>query len=158
VGVGRGQLEVDNRTADRSQQMQAVAVEGLLFDPTLAKDSAVRSLITSRTRYQMKLYHRHGQAGDHTLTILGHIQHTQNHLADVVERVAQVAPPAIEAAAFGQDRKQMTVVLPLSKQVRFFIPFTAFTDNRHRDQFAIATVGLRPRSRVEWSDHLPNVV
>lgn len=47
VGVGTCQLEIDNRAAQRDQQMLAIAVDGALFGRTLTKAGALRRPVAS---------------------------------------------------------------------------------------------------------------
>src|SRR5262245_31485757 len=158
IGIGTGQLKIEDGPTNGDEQMQAIAIDGLLFGWAATKGRAMRCPIGCRRRYQMKLYDWNGQTVDHTLPILSHVQSEQDHLPDVVDCTHQVAAAPIEARALRQHGKEMTIVVPFSEQVGFLIPFTALADNRKCEQLAIATLGSRTWPRVEWREQLPQVI
>ncbi len=84
-GVGRGQLEVEDDSAQRDQEVEFVAEDGLFLGRHLAEGGSVGFPIPARGGHQVELDNGHRQTVQHALPILGQVQVREHNLSDEVE-------------------------------------------------------------------------
>ena len=107
----------------------------------------------------MKLHNFHRQTVDQALPVLGNIQPAEHNAANEIDRLCQIASPAVEAALTGQARKEISVFSPVAEHLGFHFPSATLADQDHRDQLTIAACRRRrPWSFEQRSDLQPDVV
>lgn len=140
--IGRGQHEVENDPIQGNEQMQFVAEDSLLFALDPAKGGAI-GLPGSRSwraRHQVKTQDRDRQTVDGALAIEGEVEVAEQMLAHAVDRAHEIAPSAVEAAAFREHGEEVGIIGKGGNELGFVIPAPALADQDQRDQFAITTV------------------
>lgn len=148
--AGQGESEIAAHLAEGDQQVQLVAEGGLLLGRHRA-DYCDRRPAGSGARHgghMMGPGDRHRQTVDGALAIRRHIEHGESQQADYVNRVPQVAPGPVEAAALGGNREALLLCPPAVEQRRLPRPAAALADRRHHDQVAIAATRHQPAARL----------
>lgn len=157
--VGRGQTEIADQPTERHQQMQFVAEDGLLFtwDSTEGGARGLPGGSGRRTGYQMEVQDRNRQAINRALGIVSQVEVRKDPAAQRVECAQQVTAPTVKAAAFGNDREEVRIVLEGGHQLGLDRPTTAFADQHHGEQFTISAAWRGTRatgSRNQFSQQI----
>lgn len=133
--AGRSQRKIQKQPAQTDQPMQPEAEHGHVLAGDLAKIRTVRAPVARRARHPMPFDDWHRPTINGALPIGAQVQQAQATLPNEMASIHQRAVP-VKPVLRWHIRKHVLLRFPLAHQRGFFVPRSAFADQRHCQQLA----------------------
>lgn len=137
--------------------MQPEAEHGHVLAGDLAKIRTVRAPVARRARHPMQFDDWHRPTINGALPIGAQVQQAQATLPNEMASIHQHAVP-VKPVLRWHIRKHVLLRFPLAHQRGFFVPRSAFADQRHCQQLAGPALRRWPWSLESGPDFSPQIV